>query len=140
MQDPEEIVRQWIDQVWNAGNLQQIEQFHPPFFQNEGTLTTCAEARTWHEQMRTTFPDIHYQIEEIFVAGNRVVVRWLARATQQGNLWGLIPPTSKPVAWPGIHIVRVETDKIVEIWGVANQTKILQQLGVRLLPPTSESQ
>ena len=120
--------------------MQQIAQVHPQVFENEGTVTTCAEARIRHEQMRATFPDIHYQIEEIFVAGNRVVVRWLACATQQGNLWVLIPPTGKPAAWPGMHIVRVETDKIVEIWGVANQTRILQQLGVRLLPPTSESQ
>lgn len=87
--------------------------------------------------MRTTFPDLHYAIEEIVVAGDRVVVRWLARATHQGTLWGLIPPTGKSVTWPGIHIVRVEAGQIVEIWAVANQASILQQLGVRLVPPPS---
>lgn len=139
MQEAGEVVRQWIEQIWNAGHVQQIDHFHPPSFQNEGTLTTCAEARAWHEQVRATFPDIHYQIEEIIVAGDRVVVRWLARGTHQGVLWGLIPATGKPVAWPGMHIVRVEAGKIVEIWAVANQTRILQNLGVRILPPTSEA-
>ncbi|MEZ4866471.1 MAG: ester cyclase [Caldilineaceae bacterium] len=139
MQVSEEVVRQWIEQVWNAGNLQQIDHFHPPTFQNEGALATRAAVRAWHEQMRTTFPGLHYAIEEIVVAGDRVVVRWLARATHQGTLWGMIPPTGKSVTWPGIHIVRVEAGQIVKIWAVANQASILQQLGVRLVPPPSDA-
>lgn len=139
MTDTAEVVRQWIEEVWNRGNLQQLDHFHPPTFQNEGAMTTRAAARSWHEQMRATFPDLHYQIDEIIVAGDRVVVRWLARATHQGVLWGLLPPTGKTVTWPGIHIVRVAAGQIIEIRAVANQASILQQLGVRILPPNSEA-
>lgn len=134
MQSPLDIVRQWIDTIWNAGDLDQIDQFHPPIFDNEGQPSTPAETRAWHEALRVTFPDIHYQIEDLFIADNRVTVRWRARGTQLGTLWGFIPPTGKTVEWPGIHIVRVDEGQIVEIWAVANQATILQQLGVQLVP------
>ena len=64
MQEPANVVRQWIETIWNAGDLHQIDRFHPPVFDNEG--------------------------------------------------------------------------KIVEIWAVANQAAMLQQLGVRIVPPVSE--
>lgn len=135
MHDPIEIVREWIEAIWNTGYLTEIEQYHPPSFDNEGKPSTPAEARAWHEQLRATFPDVHYQIEEIIAADDRVTVRWRARGTHQGALWGQIPPTGKAVEWPGIHVVRVEGGKIVEVWAVANQALILQQLGVQLVPP-----
>jgi steroid delta-isomerase-like uncharacterized protein len=139
MQDAAEIVQQWIENIWNAGDLDKIDQFHPPIFDNEGQRSTPTEARAWHEQMWATFPDIHYRIETMLVAGDWVTVRWQARATHQGKLWGFIPPTGKVVEWPGIHIVRVEEGKIVEVWAVANQAVMLQQLGVRIVPPADGS-
>lgn len=138
MPDPTNVVRQWIATIWNAGDPDQIDHFHPPVFDNEGQPSTPTEARAWHEGMRATFSDLHYQIEDLFAAGDRVTVRWQARATHQGTLWGFIPPTGKQVEWPGIHIVRIDDGKIVEIWAVANQATILQQLGVRIIPPTGE--
>ncbi|MCB0062686.1 MAG: ester cyclase [Caldilineaceae bacterium] len=138
MGDAVVIVRQWIETIWNAGDLDQIDRFHPPIFDNEGTASTPTEARAWHAGMRTTFPDIRYQIEDLFAAGDRVTVRWSAQATHQGTLWGFIPPTGKQVEWSGIHIVRVEDDKITEIWAVANQATILQQLGVQIVPAAGE--
>ena len=139
MHDPIEIVREWIETIWNASHLTEIDQYHPPSFDNEGKSSTPAEARAWHEAMRATFPDVHYQIEEIFAAEDRVTVRWRACGTHQGTLWGLIPPTGKTVEWPGIHVVRVAEGKIVEVWAVANHAAILQQLDVQIVPPKSES-
>lgn len=134
MPSPENIVRHWIETIWNAGDLDQIDRFHLPVFDNEGQPSTSTEARSWHEGIRVTFPDIHYQIDDIFAAGDRVTVRWRARASHQGPLGGFIPPTGKAIEWPGIHIVRVAEGKIVEIWAVANQAKILQQPGVQIVP------
>lgn len=86
MPSTENIVRQWIETIWNAGELDQIDRFHPPIFDNEGKPSTPTKARAWHEGVRATFPDIRYQIEDLFVAGDRVTVRWRARATHQGTL------------------------------------------------------
>lgn len=79
--DVTEVVRQWIELIWHAGNFDQIDRFHPPIFDNEGQPSTSAEARAWHEEMRATFPDLHYQIEDLIVANDRVIVRWRARCT-----------------------------------------------------------
>ncbi len=32
MPDPTNVVRQWIETIWNAGDLDQIDRFHPPVF------------------------------------------------------------------------------------------------------------
>lgn len=139
MKDPLTIIQNWIDTVWNAGDLDQLETFHPATFLNEGIPSSPDEARRWHQQQRSTFPDINYEIEDIFGTEDKIVVRWTAKGTQRGMLWGFVPPTGKNVQWKGVHIVRVESGKITEIWAVSNQVSILQQLGVQFKLPEADS-
>lgn len=136
---PEEtLVRAWIESVWNLGDLSALQVFHPPTFMNEGHASTPEDAAAWHGEMRRTYPDLRYDIDEVLVAGDRVVVRWNAGGTQQGALWDLIPATGRPVTWEGIHVVRVREGRIDEVWAAANTASVLQQLGVRLLPPAED--
>lgn len=128
------VVREWVARVWNAGELEAIEEFHPGRFANEGRESTPEEARAWHREIRATFPDLRYQIEDLFEADDRVVVRWTASGTQTGQLWGSIPPTGKRVAWKGMHIVTVHGGKIIEVWAVSNMAAIPPQLGLKLVP------
>lgn len=86
------------------------------------------------------FPDLHFTINEIIAAGDRVV----GQATMQGPhlgdpatplpiLGGLlrgVPPTGKPVAVPNIHIFRVADGKITEHAAVRDDLGMMQQLGL----------
>jgi len=45
-----------------------------------------------------------------------------------------IPPTGKSVSMTGIAIYRIASGKIVEKWGEQDRLRMLQQLGVVLLP------
>ena len=132
------IVRRWVERAWNeadaAARLDALRRLHPAEVLNEGQRTPVEDLAAWHERMRATYPDLHYEIDELVEADGRVTLRWTARGTQRGSLWGLVPPTNRRVSWRGIHLVTVRGDLIVEVWGAADLVGILQQLGVRLLP------
>jgi len=129
-----ELVRQWVEQVWNAGNLDLLARFHPPTFDNHGSRSTIEETRQWHLRNRATFPDIHYTIDDIFAADDRVALRWSATATHRGALWNMIPATGKTIAWNGMHLLRLANGQIVEVWALQNSIAQLQQMGVTLHP------
>lgn len=73
--------------------------------------------------------DGHWGIEEIFSAGDRVVVRWTGSGTHVGEVTG-IPPTGKAVRVDAISIHRMDGGKIAETWEVWDTLTFLQQIGV----------
>jgi len=134
--DAEVVVRAWIEDVWNAGALERLRDLHPTEFLNEGEPATVEQAAAWHRQMRTTYPDLRYRIDDLVTAGDRVAVRWTATGTQRGSLWGQVPPTGKRVTWRGMHLVTVRGGRIDEVWAVADTIAVLRQLGVELRFPS----
>lgn len=84
---PEEtLVRARIGRVWNLGDLSALDLFHPATFMNDGQPSTPRDASAWHREMRGSFPDLRYAIEEVMVAGDRLAIRWTARRTHHGPL------------------------------------------------------
>lgn len=72
--------------------------------------------------------DGHWDVEEMFSAGDRVVVRWVGSGQHVGELNG-IPPTRKPVRVDAITIHRVRDGRIAETWEVWDTLGLLQQIG-----------
>jgi len=73
--------------------------------------------------------DGHWEIEEIFSAGDRVVVRWTGSGKHVGEING-IPATGNAVSVDAISIHRVDGGKIAESWEVWDTLTFLQQIGV----------
>ena len=65
--------------------------------------------------------------------GDRVVVRWTAEGTHQGELLG-IPPTGKRLRFSGISIYRLAEGKVAEVWEEFDRLGLMQHLGVILTP------
>jgi steroid delta-isomerase-like uncharacterized protein len=80
----------------------------------------------------------HWEIQELFSAGDRVVVRWVGSGTHVGDMNG-IPPTGKSVRVEAISIHRVRDGKIAETWEVWDTLGFLQQLGVVPTPEAAKS-
>jgi predicted ester cyclase len=129
-----ELVREWVERIWNAGDLALLAHFHPSIFTNHDRPTTIEETRQWHLRNRVTFPDIHYTIDDMFATDDRVALRWSASATHRGALWGMIPATEKTITWNGMHLLRLANKQIVEVWAVQDSIAQLQQMGVTLHP------
>ena len=67
--------------------------------------------------------------EDQIAEGDKVVVRWAARLTHQGEFAG-IPPTNKHATVEGIDIIRYEGRKRVETWRQWDALGMMRQLGV----------
>ena len=78
--------------------------------------------------IRSALPDLRITLEEDIAEGNKVVSRWRAQGTHQGELMG-IAPTGNEVAITGITIHRIEGGKIVEEWENWDALGLMQQIG-----------
>jgi predicted ester cyclase len=77
---------------------------------------------------RSAFPDAHTIVDEILADGDKVMVRWTARATHTGQLFNLAP-TNKRVTVTGIDVYRISSGKIQETRVSWDALGFLQQLG-----------
>ena len=79
--------------------------------------------------LRTAFPDLHFEIEELVAEGDVVAGRLTMSGTHEGPLMGT-PPTGRSVRQEHMHFVRFEDGKAVEHWGVRDDLVMMQQLGL----------
>jgi steroid delta-isomerase-like uncharacterized protein len=71
----------------------------------------------------------HWEIEDIFSTGDKVVVRWTGSGTHVGDVNG-IPASGKDIGVDAISIHRMADGKIAETWEVWDTLGFLQQIGV----------
>jgi predicted SnoaL-like aldol condensation-catalyzing enzyme len=74
------------------------------------------------------FPDLHAEIHDQLVDGDKVVTRKTFRATQDGEFMGM-PPSGRAVAFDVIDIVRVRDGRMVDHWNVVDSMALMTQLG-----------
>ena len=96
----------------------------------------------YYGSFHDAFSDIAFTVDDLFMTGDRVAVRWTAEGTHKANFWG-IEPTGSEMHLSGIDIVRVTDDqmRMSEVWTVYDSATLLQQLDVELpvIPPTGEA-
>ncbi len=79
--------------------------------------------------LRTAFPDMRMNPDDVLVDGDRAVARVTTTGTQRGEFMG-IPPTGRRIDVQVIDIMRFGADGLVaEHWGVFDALKMMQQLG-----------
>jgi len=77
--------------------------------------------------LRAAFPDVRVEVRDMVAEDDRVAVRWVARATHTGSLFGE-EATGRPVAVDGATIHRVVDGRIAEDWEVMNEGALRDQL------------
>jgi steroid delta-isomerase-like uncharacterized protein len=82
-----------------------------------------AVVRRYFEQMSNE------RKNELFSAGDKVVVRWTGSGTHVAEVNG-IPATGKQIAVDAISIHQIRDGKIAESWEVWDTLGFLQQVGV----------
>lgn len=86
---------------------------------------------------RNAFPDVRMSVEDQVAEGDKVVTRWIASGTHQGELMG-ISPTGNRVTVAGTSIDRIVDDKIEETWDNYDALGMMQQIGA--IPSPEEAQ
>ena len=134
-----EVVRHLIDEVWNKGNFNVIDERITDDFVayiSSGAVLDRQQYRQSITNVTTNvFPDIQSTIEDVIAEGDRVVVRETISGTQKGKYWN-IAPTGKAIKVNRVTIFRVQGEKITELWYLSDMLTFYQQLGA--LPPSEE--
>jgi predicted ester cyclase len=95
----------------------------------QGLLGTQATFRGYFQ----TFPDMHVQIEDLIMDGDKVVARLTVTAThgrpvQLGPNAPIFQPTGKKLSWGDIEIWRVADGKFVEHWDQSDLAGLARQM------------
>ena len=127
------IARRWIEEGWQQGRADMVDELHAPHFVDHDSAGRTTDREGFKEGifgLYAAFPDFYAVIEDLVVdaSAKKVAVRWVANGTHQAPFWG-IPPTAQRIAFRGIEIIRIEGERIVERWGEWNGVALLEQLG-----------
>ncbi len=91
-----------------------------------GERSTRSSPVRW---LRDAFSDLHYDIQDEIVAGDKVVVRVISSGRHTGEFIGF-SPTGKTFDPQQIHIYRIADGKIIEHWSSRDDLSQGIQLGL----------
>jgi hypothetical protein len=101
----------------------------PESFEPAEIIPTVA---TW----RAAFPDLCWNVEEWFSAGDRYVLRLRAAGTHTGTPFttavGTAEAAGRRIDFNGLEVFEVRDDRIVDVWIGWNTTPLLAALGATL--------
>jgi steroid delta-isomerase-like uncharacterized protein len=121
------------ENIISQGNLALADEILSPDYVDHNALPGLATGITGFKQgveiYRSAFSDLKIKVDDMIADGDKVVTRWTATGTHNGELMG-IPPTGSRVSISGISIDRCANGKIAEHWDVFDQLGMMQQLGV----------
>jgi predicted ester cyclase len=98
-----------------------------------GTITGRANVAGLFAGVVAALPDVQAVQDNIFGAGNEVVVRQVVTGTQEGAILG-IPATDRKVRWDAIDIFQLTGGKISQIWAGDDWTAVLNDTGTYKAP------
>lgn len=137
MEENKELVRRFMDEVWNQMNPEAVDRFvAPEMIDHSGRGSGKEGVQQALRLFATAFPDWHTTIEDLIAEDDKVVMRGVASGTHAGTFMG-IPATGARVTVPGIHVMRIEDGKIVEHWAQGDYLGMMRQLGA--VPPPERS-
>jgi predicted ester cyclase len=140
-QENKVLFQRTYEELLNRGDLDVADELVAPEFINHeappGRDRGPESMRGLATMLRTAFPDLRFEIEELVAEGDTVAGRLTMSGTHEGPLMGT-PPTGRSVRQDHMHFVRFRDGKAVEHWGVRDDLGMMQQLGVIPAPGQSE--
>ena len=138
------LIRREVEEVFSAqGDLEVADEIFAPEYvshdpQSPEDVHGPEGAKEFAMMYRNAFPDVQLSIEDQIAEGDKVVTRWRASGTHQGETEGLGPPTGNRMEMTGISIERLSEGKVVESWDNYDAMGMMQQLGH--IPSPEEAQ
>lgn len=134
MKKNQEILRRFIDEAWNKGNLAILEELLTPDFRHympglKDPLVGPEGYRMLLKIFDAAFEQRSMTVDEVFGEQDRVCVQWTFRGSHRGVYDG-IEPTGRTIAISGVGVARVREGKIEEVRSVydtATLSKLLTE-------------
>ena len=137
------VVRRYVEEVANTGNVDRIAEFISPeyveVYRNARYPIGLDGARRHILGIRETYPDLHLTIDLQIAEADYVVTQLTARGTHCGSWLGM-KPTGKTVEITAVNVDRVVGGRIMEHGGAANLLEPLLEIGaIRVVGTETES-
>jgi predicted ester cyclase len=136
IQQNKELMRRFIEEVWNRGNLDVADELFDP----QATTPDAPElpagsegAKVIARMFRSAFPDFHMTIQDLIAEDDKVAGRLTQSGTHQGTFMGAAA-TGRQVQFTEIAILRIARGRVVESWFQPDMLGLYRQLG--LIPQT----
>jgi len=126
------LVRRWIEEGINKGNLAVCDEAFAPDFvlhTSGGDKRGLQGPKQAVKEAGTAFPDLRLTIKNMVAEADMVAVHWTSMGTHQGEFIGRAA-TGKKVTQNGIYIYRLEAGKIHELWSCRDDLGLAMQLGI----------
>ncbi len=124
-------VRRLLAEAFSQGKYAVIDEIVAPdcVEHQNGSQGIGPEAvRRTASGLRSSFPDLQLEIQDVVATEDTVWVRVRGRGTDTGGVAGR-PPSGRAFEIDIIDIVRFRDGKMVDHWGVADRLGMLQQVG-----------
>ena len=139
VQETKSIARQWIEEVWNRGNVSLVDEMHSEdyichdLYSKIPTEEDINHLKVWLLDTRRAFPDLHLTIDDLIteevspIGEGKVSIRWTGRGTHRGKYLGC-DPTNKEIVCHGITILIIERKRIRDTWILTDYQSLMTQL------------
>jgi len=127
------LLRRWIEEVWNTGNLGPVAEIFAPSYRVNGAFVGPDGVKDAVRWLHATFSDAGLTSDAMVAEDDKVVLSWVMRGIQRGAFMD-IPATHKEVVLAGINIYHLEDGKIVANTERVDVLGLLLQLGAQIKP------
>ncbi len=136
MKTNEEIFIILIEEGFSKGDVSVFDTYSSPAFVEHqyGFFPPNVEGvKKAINNLHYAFPDFSLTIDDMITGGSKVWGRMTGRGTHK-NKFGPMFPTGKKFEIAVIDIMRFETGKLIEHWGVPDKLALMEQLGMKAPP------
>ena len=134
-QNKEIIRNKHLGEIFHKGNLAVVDEIIHPEYVYHGPIGEYKGPEGFKQLValgRSAFPDIHYDIVDMFGEGDKLAVHYRMTGTFKGEFMG-IPPTGNKVDLDQAFLYRFKDGKEVEALPFSDNLAMFQQMGVK--PP-----
>ena len=125
--------RRVIEEGFGGGNLDVLDEVCADGFVSHDPIMGDQDKDAVKQTIgayREAFPDLSFTVDDVFAAGDMVVMRWTGTGTFENEFMGLEPSHEKSDPVHGIGIDRFDEDgKIVEVWGQWDTLTFMRNVG-----------
>ncbi len=112
------VMDRFIHEIWEDQKLDVLSEIvmeDATFYFGEDILTGVEAIREFIGAVHTAFPDIRYEIADLFLDDDKIAMRFIGTASHQGKYDGKAA-TGKNVSYEGPSIFHMDGDRIAKGW------------------------
>ena len=133
---PDDLIRQWFEELWNQGREDTIDRLLAPNAIVHGLpsadgkqMVGPAGFKPLYRTFRAAFPDMRITVERTVRQNDLAAAHVSVTGTHRGDTLGSAP-TNQPVRFSGMVIVRAANGQLVEGWNQFDFMTMYQQIGM----------